>query len=724
MERDAQSLREDLYRVVQYYAELAKLARKGEVDPLGQIGKIVKKTAPYLLLLIRDLLPQLERETITYHEALYQIIRGAQQFSDHHILLDSRNEIQEIEQGAKLFLYAIKWLDSPINARPAAHELDILQKKLKSLNEKYRQRYAPEEDQTATLIPSFVIKDENESAGTTISRMADVVKRAVLELHHLMVEYEPQRRFYFFNSSTRLQVEEDIISLAWFLFRCGFSVDRIASGYYKDLLTEFLNEKMLDHLISTVANIDSLIGLSSHMWLISLIDFASFFELPGDYVDLEDPREAMRHAKTLKAKHRRGAGLMRRMAELYKLYQASPQGQQVLSYLLYRYHSSFGAYHGANRVFDKRGQAAVEIYKPRLDRSEMEKKAEQDLNEAGQGYSTKTREEMAGLIKLIVDSLADPSKVKGKKVKVLGDISSGAMGKVSIGIYENRIAAIKRVKTQATASLGDPVALLQYEAALHARVQHPEQHPCIVEYFGLIEQDGERLLLNGYHPTDNLTQLVERNWLVKYQPPFTTESKLSLAVLEIVINQLLECLRLFRSKVIVHRDLKTDNVLYMVDENDDLCQIKVIDFGVGLALGQGAMEDLFRGKVVGTFSYMAPEQARGKSVYQSDLYSVGAIFAVLLTGKLPMVFPKTRSRSDLVKQIFRIEKEPRPRLTTLNPYLKKNTTLEHLAETVQAMLDLDPMRRPNVEECQAAFDGVFQHIGDEKYRISVFYHRG
>jgi serine/threonine-protein kinase len=375
-------------------------------------------------------------------------------------------------------------------------------------------------------------------------------------------------------------------------------------------------------------------------------------------------------------------------------------------------------------VFDKRGQAAVEIYKPRLDRSEMEKKAEQDLNEAGQGYSTKTREEMAGLIKLIVESLADPSKVKGKKVKVLGDISSGAMGKVSIGIYENRIAAIKRVKTQATASLGDPVALLQYEAALHARVQHPEQHPCIVEYFGLIEQDGERLLLNGYHPTDNLTQLVERNWLVKYQPPFTTESKLSLAVLEIVINQLLECLRLFRAKGIVHRDLKTDNVLYMVDENDDLCQIKVIDFGVGLALGQGAMQDLFRGKVVGTFSYMAPEQARGKSVYQSDLYSVGAIFTVLLTGKLPMVFPKTRSRSDLVKQIYRIEKEPRPKLTTLNPYLKKNTTLEHLAETVQAMLDLDPMRRPNVEECQAAFDGVFQHIGDEKYRISVFYHRG
>lgn len=724
MEQDVQSLREDLYRVIQHYAELAQLARKGEVDPLSHIGRIVKKTAPYLLLVIQDLLPHIEREEITYHEAIYHIIRAGQQFSDRQVLIDSRNEIQEIEQGAKIFLYAVKWLDSPIHSRPAPHELDTLQKKLKDLNGKYKERYAPDEHQTATLIPCFFVRDDSDSADISLSRMADVVRRAILELHHLMVEYEPARSFLFFNRPTRKEIEDDIVSLAWFLFRCGFSVDRIASGYYKDLLTEFLNEKILDHLISTMSNVDSLIGLSSHLWLICLLDFTSFYEMPADYIEMDDAREALRHAKTLKSKHRRGAGIMTRMAELCKLYPTKPQGQLILNFLLYRYHSSFGSYHGQYRVFDKRGSGAVEIYKPRLDRSEMEKKAEQDLNEAGRGFSTKTREEMAGLMKLIVDSLADPSRVRGKKVKVLGNISSGAMGKVSIGIYENRIVAIKTVKSQVTASLGDPVVLLQYEAALHARVQQPEQHPYIVEYFGLIEQDGERLLLNGYHPTDNLTQLVERNWLVKYKPPFITESKLSLGTLEIIINQLLECLRVFRAKGVVHRDLKTDNVLYMVDQTDDLCQLKVIDFGVGLALGQGATEDLFRGKVVGTFSYMAPEQARGKSVFQSDLYSVGAIFTVLLTGKLPMVFPKTRSRGDLVKQIQRIEKEPRPKLTSLNPYLKKSTTLEHVAETVERMLDLDPMRRPNVEECQEAFDGVFQHIGEEKHRINVFYYRG
>ncbi|MFH1113727.1 MAG: protein kinase [Pseudomonadota bacterium] len=724
MERDAHSLREDLYRVIQHYSELAQLATKGEMDPLSQIGRIVKKTAPYILLVIRDLLPHLERGELTYYEVVYNLIRAAQQFPDQQVLIDSRNEMQEIEEGGRVFLYALKWLDSHVYLKPAPHEIETIQKKLNDLNEKYKQRYASSDEQTTTLIPCFFVRNEADSSETSLIRMADLVRRAVLEMHHLMVEYEPERRFIFFNSASREEMGQELMQLAWFLFRCGFAVDRIASGYYKDLLAYFLDEKILEHLVESQDAVDSLQGLSSHLWLISLIDFTAIFEIPNDYIDLDDYREVLRYAKTLKSRHRRGATVLKLMVDLLKLYEAHPQGRFVQNFLLYRYYAAFGAYHGENRVSDPRGTKAVELYKARLDRETMEKKAEEDLKQAGSGYSTKTRDEMAGLIKLIVESLADPGRVRGRKLKVLGDISSGAMGKVSVGIFQNRIVALKRVKAQVSSSLGDPVSLLQYEAAMHARVQSPEQHPYVVEYYGIDEQDGEKLLINGYHPTDNLTQLVERNWLVKYKPPFTTESRLDLATMETVINQMLECLRLFRAKGVVHRDLKTDNILYMVDQDEKLCQIKVIDFGVGMALGPGATEDLFKGKVVGTFSYMAPEQARGKSVFQSDLYSVGAIFTVLLTGKLPMLFPKTKTRQELVKQIYRIEKEPRPKLTSLNPYLRKNTTLEHVAETVERMLDLDPMRRPNLEEVQAAFDGVFQYIGDEKYAVSVFYYRG
>jgi serine/threonine-protein kinase len=198
-------------------------------------------------------------------------------------------------------------------------------------------------------------------------------------------------------------------------------------------------------------------------------------------------------------------------------------------------------------------------------------------------------------------------------------------------------------------------------------------------------------------------------------------SSITLGTVEVVAKHLVDCLRHLKSKGVVHRDLKTDNILYMVDARERVNSIKIIDFGVGLGVGPGATEDIFAGKVVGTFSYMAPEQARGKSCFESDLYSTGAILCVMLTGKLPLVFPKTRTRKELAEQIRRIEKAPRPVLTKLNPWLKKHTAMENIAAIVQTMLELNAERRPSLDEVEAALDGEFSHLGDDKYSLSVFY---
>jgi hypothetical protein len=689
---------------------------------MGQIGKVLERTAPYVLVVIRDLLPLIEKDTLSYHEALYHIIRAAQQFADQEALRASREEIQKIEEEGKVFIYAVKWLDLPSQTRPTEQEVAAILKKLAEFNDKYKKRYS-EDDQTTTMIPWFLVGQESESKAASFTRVADLVKRALLELHHLMLEYEPTKRFYIFSSNTRKEVEDDLMLLAWFLLRCGYPVDRIATGYYRDALADFLNGKILDQLMSTHDTLSSLSGISRHLALISLMDFASFFEFAGDYRSLDDGREIAVHSRTLRNKNRRGGNLIKKVWDLQALYGSQSVSRVVQSFLLYRYYVSFSDYHGNHRIRDRRTDQAIKLYKPLLDESAMAKRAEEDLNKSSRSFSTKTQEEMAGLLKLIMSSLTNPAKVKGKKVKVLGDISSGAMGKVSIGIYQDKIVALKIIRTQATAALGDPEGLLEYEAALNARVQSPEQHPYVVEYYGLEEQDDQKILINGYYPCDNLTQLVEKNWQYRYKPPFSTDSRLSLATMEIIINQLLECLRIFQQRGVVHRDLKTDNILYTVDENEQLNRLKVIDFGVAMAVGPGAVDDLFRGKVVGTFAYMAPEQAKSKSSFQSDLYSAGAILTVLLTGKLPMVFPKTKTRKDLLTQLMRIEREARPKLTKLNPLLTKHTTLEHVAATVERMLDLDPQRRPNVEECQEAFDGVFQYIGGEKNAVSIFYHR-
>jgi hypothetical protein len=724
MDQNADSLREELYRVLGHYTELSKMARQGVVDPIGQIGKIVQKRFPYLLLVIGEMIPRLEREEITYEQALYTILREAQLFSDQNVLIESRNEIQEIESESAVFIYAVKWMDYESYRRPDPAEVDRIKNKLGQLNSKYRQRYAPEDDETTTIIPFYLPRHESESAETNLKRTADLVRRAVLELHHIMVEHESSRTFFGFTKAKRIEIEKDLVDLSWFLFRCGFPVERIASGYYKVMFTEFLNERALEYLVENSKEAATLTGLSWHLNLISLLDMASFFEHPNDYYPLDDSRAVAKHVKNLRSRNRKGANCLKLLAKLNLIYEQMPQGRLAANFLQYRYYSAFQDYHGDHRTYDPRAQRAVDLYKPYTDRESLEKQVNEDLEESGKCFSSKTREEMGGILKLIMESLNNPSQVRGRQLKILGDISSGAMGEVSIGIYKDEIVALKRVKEGLSDSLGDPANLLEYEAKLHKRVQHPDQHQYIVEYFDFVEQDGEKILINSYHPNDNLTQLVERNWKEKAKPYMTGKGVITLSALELIFTQLLDCLQRFKERGVVHRDLKTDNILYMVDENASVNMIKVIDFGVGLAVEDAEMQDMFKGKVVGTFSYMAPEQAKGRCVFKSDLYSAGAIFTVLMTGRLPLVFPKTRSREDLIKQILRIEKEPRPKLTDLNPRLKSSLLLEHLASIVERMLDLDTERRPDLDEIQEALGEFFGTVGEEKNMLNVYYHRG
>lgn len=701
------------------------MARKGDVDPIGQIGRILKRRFPYLLIVIRDNLNLLERGHLTYYEVLFTLIREAQKFPDLQTILDSRDEIKKTEQDQRAFLYAVQWLDAPDAIRPDAKEQEGIQKRLREINRKYRERYFPDDDQTTTLIPYFLLEDSDKPE-INFRRTADLVRRAVLEMYHVMVDHEPERKILFFTrvSKTRKELEDDIFQLAWFLFRCGFGIDRIAAGYYQDSLSEFLHEKLLRYLVSSGQNIRTLQMLSKHLSLISLIDFGSFFELQTDYCGIEDPKEVAEKIKQIKNRSRRGATLLQLLHDLYLLYEKQPNGTVAQRFLGYRYYASFGSYFGDRRPSDPRAEEAVKLYRPLVDESAVQKQTEQDLAESGKLFSSKTREQMADLVRLITESLRNPQQVRGEKVKVLGDISSGAMGKVSIGIYKDRIVALKMVKSDMSQSIGDPTELLQYEAAIHHLVQPDEtnQHPNIVEYYGLEDQGGGKILVNGYYPNDSLTQLVEKNWNEKYKPPFGVKSKITLRTLEVIIQQLLECLRHFRERGVVHRDLKTDNILYTVDEKEEVNRIKVIDFGVGLAVNNPKVRDMFKGKVVGTFSYMAPEQARGKSTYGSDLYSAGAIFTVLMTGKLPMVFPKTRTRQELAKQILRIEKELRPRLTELNPWLKRESILENLASLIETMLSLDPMQRPSLEEVTDQFNVIFDEAGEHKSAVSIFYH--
>jgi serine/threonine protein kinase len=131
-------------------------------------------------------------------------------------------------------------------------------------------------------------------------------------------------------------------------------------------------------------------------------------------------------------------------------------------------------------------------------------------------------------------------------------------------------------------------------------------------------------------------------------------------------------------KGIIHRDIKPSNIL--VSLQDDQAVPKIIDFGVAKAISQPLTEKtLFteQGQLFGTPEYMSPEQADMANEdidTRSDIYSLGVLLYVLLTGALP--FDSTTFREGGIEHIRQVIREtdpktPSTRLSSLGKEAKK-----------------------------------------------------
>jgi serine/threonine protein kinase len=208
------------------------------------------------------------------------------------------------------------------------------------------------------------------------------------------------------------------------------------------------------------------------------------------------------------------------------------------------------------------------------------------------------------------------------RYEVLELLGQGGMGRVykTRDLTLNREVAIKLLIGQCTAQ---NAPRFQREAKSMSRLKH--KNLIEVYDFGVTEQGNAYLVMELVNGTMLSEILKERNHLSVEE---TIE--LSLAIADGMYHA--------HNKHIVHRDLKPSNIM-ILNENH-LSHIKVFDFGISKELDKEEQHGELTavGSMVGTPLYMSPEQAQGRSVDErSDLYSLGCIMYLCLTGKPPLI---------------------------------------------------------------------------------------
>ena len=194
-------------------------------------------------------------------------------------------------------------------------------------------------------------------------------------------------------------------------------------------------------------------------------------------------------------------------------------------------------------------------------------------------------------------------------------IGSGGMGNVYHGIHETTQQEVA-VKVLPASMAREEGFVLRFSREIQALRKLTNKH--IVKLFEDGEtEDGSYYYSMEFVDGETLTALVSRRKKLPWQE-----------VIDITL-QIATALKAAHDAGIVHRDLKPSNL--MVSREGE---IKLTDFGVAHVFATTRLTRT--GGVVGTAEYMSPEQARGqRATKRSDLYSLGAVMYVMLTGRPP-----------------------------------------------------------------------------------------
>ena len=257
------------------------------------------------------------------------------------------------------------------------------------------------------------------------------------------------------------------------------------------------------------------------------------------------------------------------------------------------------------------------------------------------------------------------------RYEIRSHISAGGTGQVYLAqdtSESGRTVAIKLLPAEVAA---DPKWLRRF--IREARTVSALNHPNVLTIYEFGQEDSTRFIAMEYVEGVTLHEYLNGKQLNLHE------------VLDIGM-QIAAALNAAHEAHVVHRDIKPANI--MVRRRDDI--VKILDFGLAKPVqtdptssvtGDSAAAHTDPGMVMGTVTYMSPEQLRAlKSLdYRTDIWSLGVVLYEMVTGRVPF------DGKDLSQQMLAIREEPHPTLSRFVEYVP-----ERLEQIVDKALAKNP----------------------------------
>jgi eukaryotic-like serine/threonine-protein kinase len=242
-------------------------------------------------------------------------------------------------------------------------------------------------------------------------------------------------------------------------------------------------------------------------------------------------------------------------------------------------------------------------------------------------------------------AVPEPAEIAGR-YQVIKKLGAGAFGTVYKAKDKilGRMVAIKTIRLEGLAAAGTSLEELMDRFKREAQVSAQLKHPNIVTIYDIGETEGVSYIAMEFIDGVGLDRVI------------ATGGQLPLERAAMLGAQVADALDFAHRNGVVHRDIKPANI--MIESGD---RVKVTDFGIAKVMDSGDHLTM-TGSLLGTPSYMSPEQAKGAALDgRSDLFAVGCILYEMLAGK------KAFRGDSITGLIFKIITEEPPPIRELDP---------------------------------------------------------